>query len=358
VLYNTQAYQAEVTRAGHNLGEVYHFTGPLLRRMTAEQIYDSFVTLIQPTPDLPRRRGIDSEVADRLAHRGKLSDALDLLSAQEIFNGSVKASAAYDLTAAQAKELRDKFTAAQKAKDKQLMEKLNLEIRSLQFTARTAIHENVVVPAVARLYTKRTGQPAPPPKPVIKPKLEDLKKPGQMWQYIDVPGYEKMQAAARNEKAAEEAREAIFQEEAKRFAIPAAELKGYLAARRSQAREWPRAADVDSPAPRGHYLREFGQSDRDMIENSNSDASMPQALVLMNSQLFQGMIKPHTQLTVNLAAAKNDDDRIRIIYQTLLSRQPTEAEQNAWKNAQQSGLNSVEDLIYALINTQQFIFVQ
>ena len=43
-----------------------------------------------------------------------------------------------------------------------------------------------------------------------------------------------------------------------------------------------RAAEIESPAPRGHYLREFGQSDREMIENSNSDASVPQALALMN----------------------------------------------------------------------------
>ena len=64
---------------------------------------------------------------------------------------------------------------AQKAKDKQLIEKLNLEIRSIEFVARTGIHDHVVVPAVARLYTKKTGKPAPPPIPVKKPSLEELK---------------------------------------------------------------------------------------------------------------------------------------------------------------------------------------
>ena len=31
----------------------YHFTGPILRRMSAEQMWDSFVALINPTPDMP-----------------------------------------------------------------------------------------------------------------------------------------------------------------------------------------------------------------------------------------------------------------------------------------------------------------
>ena len=56
------------------------------------------------------------------------------------------------------------------------------------------------------------------------------------------------------------------------------------------AGDWSRAAELPSPAPRGHFLREFGQSDRDLIDNANSDASMPQALVLMNSELFEAIL--------------------------------------------------------------------
>lgn len=295
VLFNTQAYQNDVSHAERLPGEAYAFTGPLLRRMTAEQIYDSFVTLIHPTPDLPRRHGIDNETAQRLAYRGKLSDALDLLSAQEIFDGAIKASEAYDATAKRSKILRDQYTTAQKAKDKPLMEKLNLEIRSLSFAARTGIHDHVVVPAVARLYTKKTSSPPPSPIPVGKPSAEALKKGTPPWQYIAVPGYEMDQAIPSEESAAEQAREHIYRSEALQLGISDAELDRYLVSRRAQWLEWPRAADLTSPAPRGHYLREFGQSDRDMIENANMDASMPQALVLMNSQLFKSITMPHTQ---------------------------------------------------------------
>ncbi len=352
-LYNTRAYQNEVTRTEPMPGEVHHFTGPILRRMSAEQMYDSFVTLIHPTPDLPRRKGIDAEMARKLVYRGKLSDALDLLSAQELFDGAARASEGYEAVSARSKPLREQYTAAQKAKDKALIEKLNLEIRSIEFVARTGIHDHVVVPAVARLFTKKTGKPAPPPIPVKMPKMEDLRKAGQNRAYIDVPGYDIDQAIPREEKAAEEARDEVFRAEAGHLGIT--DLDAFLKSRRAQARDWPRAADLDSPAPRGHYLREFGQSDRDLIDNANADASMPQALVLMNSELFQSILKPHTQLRLNLESAKYPDEQLTAIYLTLLSRMPTEAEKAAWTK---SGLSSPEDLIFALINTQQFIFVQ
>jgi Protein of unknown function (DUF1549)/Protein of unknown function (DUF1553) len=353
VLYNSQAYQNEATRAELVAGEVYHFTGPVLRRMTAEQIYDSFVTLIHPTPDLPRRKGIDSDMAQKLVYRGKLSDALDLMTPQEIFDGAMKASEVYESVSARSKPLREAYTAAQKAKDKALIEKLNLEIRSVEFVARTGIHDHVVVPAVARLYTKKTGKPAPPPIPVVKPSMEELKKAGQNRAYIDVPGYDIDRAIPREEKRAEEARDAVFREEAKRFGVT--DIDAYFKSRRAQVRDWPRAADLESPAPRGHYLREFGQSDRDLIDNANADASMPQALVLMNSDLFESILKPHTQLRLNLAAARYPDDQPAAVYLTLLSRLPTDAEKAAWTK---SGLDSIADLIFALINTQQFIFVR
>lgn len=82
---------------------------------------------------------------------------------------------------------------------------------------------------------------------------------------------------------------------------------------------------------------------------------MPQALVFTNSALFESILKPHTQLRLNLAAAKHPDDQLATVCLTLLSRQPTEAEKAARAS---SGLNSMDDLVFALITTQQFIFVR
>ena len=42
----------------------------------------------------------------------------------------------------------------------------------------------------------------------------------------------------------------------------------------------------------------------------------------------------------------------------LLTRKPTANEKAVWLKAQDSGLSSMEDLVFALLNTQQFIFIQ
>jgi hypothetical protein len=42
----------------------------------------------------------------------------------------------------------------------------------------------------------------------------------------------------------------------------------------------------------------------------------------------------------------------------ILTRKPTAAEKDTWLKSQDAGLSSMEDLIFALLNTQQFIFVQ
>ena len=43
---------------------------------------------------------------------------------------------------------------------------------------------------------------------------------------------------------------------------------------------------------------------------------------------------------------------------TILSRKPTASEKAVWLKSQDSGLSSMEDLIFSLLNTQQFIFIQ
>jgi len=52
------------------------------------------------------------------------------------------------------------------------------------------------------------------------------------------------------------------------------------------------------------------------------------------------------------------DDKVDAIYMTLLSRKPTAAEKAVWLKAQDRGLSSMEDLVFSLLNTQQFIFIQ
>ena len=86
VLYNTSTYQRQVTREEHAPGNVYHFTGPLLRRMSAEQMWDSFVTLINPSPDMINQASREA-MEQRILQARKNADGVDSLTPEEMLEG-------------------------------------------------------------------------------------------------------------------------------------------------------------------------------------------------------------------------------------------------------------------------------
>jgi hypothetical protein len=56
--------------------------------------------------------------------------------------------------------------------------------------------------------------------------------------------------------------------------------------------------------------------------------------------------------------AQYPDEKVDAAYMAILTRKPTPAEKDTWLKAQDAGLTTMEDLIFALLNTQQFIFLQ
>jgi hypothetical protein len=56
VIANSQTYQRETVKGDLPEGQAFHFQGSILRRMTAEQIWDSLLTLV--VPDLERPENV------------------------------------------------------------------------------------------------------------------------------------------------------------------------------------------------------------------------------------------------------------------------------------------------------------
>ena len=74
-----------------------------------------------------------------------------------------------------------------------------------------------------------------------------------------IPGYDPVVLTREEKKAAEQERHASYAKEADYYDIPEKERSTYYRTRDEQRRNYLRAAELPSPAPRGHYLREFGQ---------------------------------------------------------------------------------------------------
>ena len=139
---------------------------------------------------------------------------------------------------------------------------------------------------------------------------------------------------------------------AETMAATADQWKGY-------GDEFFRASELSSPAPNGHFLREFGQSNREVIENSSYEASVSQALNLMNSPLFSKLTQENTILMQRFRGAKDDEGRANAIWQSLFGRLPTSTERAiAAETVAEKKQDGWQDIIWALLNSREFVFIQ
>jgi len=87
-----------------------------------------------------------------------------------------------------------------------------------------------------------------------------------------------------------------------------------------------RASELQTPAQPGHFLQEFGQSDREIADNANRDASVTQALTLLNGTFYAALFNKESPLMKKLNEATNAKEKIDILFLSILNRLPTSEE--------------------------------
>ena len=226
VIYNTEAYQRQVTYSDLEPGEPYHFQGPVLRRMTAEQVWDSLLTLTLPNPDQYQRPS-DQEYVSVITVDPKTVTAATLI---------------------------DKSKKEQSLRDQE---------------------------------------------------YSDRKK------YL---------------------------------------YKGQLLAR---------ASELPQPLPAGHFLRQFGQSDRQIIADGNTDGTVPQILTMFNGPVTHMMLEYGSVLYKEVTEAKAGEDMVEAIFLSILSRKPYSRDRaSAMAEMRLNGKAGIGNVIWALLNTREFLFIQ
>jgi hypothetical protein len=123
-------------------------------------------------------------------------------------------------------------------------------------------------------------------------------------------------------------------------------------------RELVRASEVQSPAPPGHFLRDFGQSDRQLIDNANLSPAVPQALTLLNGVVDQRILRPEAVLMKTLEPIGGQENKIRAAFVMILCRQPTARELDFFMQAGSGRPQGINDLVWTLINSREFLFIQ
>ncbi len=229
IIYNTETYQRQATSRDLVAEEPYHFPGPILRRMTAEQIWDSLLTLT---------------LADPNAYQRPRSDALIQ---------AVKIETEHPLSS--------EFL-LNKAKTLDKMQREGPE------------------PQLAKKFTH----------------------------------------------------------------------EGSLLAR---------ASELPLPLPPSHFLRQFGQSDRELIEGGSTEGHVPQILTMFNGPISHKLLNEGTVIYDEVVAASDLRDQIDVIFLSIVGRKPTRTDyKTAIAEIQANGPAGYGNVIWALLNTREFLFIQ
>jgi Protein of unknown function (DUF1549)/Protein of unknown function (DUF1553) len=282
ILYTTETYQRATLRQDVEQ-ETYAFQGRKLQRLSAEQVWDSLMTLA--VSDVDTHKGPTAERLHALYEKNKD------LTLKEVF--------------AQAQEfesVREQGIAVRKEFE-QLKEKL--------LKAKDAAEKAALVAQLKVLGQKRDEllEMADPINQTMKKNLGDGKGSGP-----------------RESKNGQ----------------------GNLL----------RASEIMSPAPGNHFLRTFGQSDRELIDNSSKDAAVTQALALMNGLVESDILSNRSVLSAHVLQARGAEDKARALWLTVMSRQPTAQEMQMATRVIAIDPLAVKDLAWALINSREFLFVQ
>jgi len=260
IVYNTKAYQREATTAELAMGAPYYFQGPVLRRMSAEQAWDSYMTLVLGNPDT-----VKSTEADLYGRSIDMN--LNTVDAQTVLQ---KVNAVQQIGAKQKSKMGGGLAMAG--------------------------------------MTDEKGKG----KDKDKMMMNDEEEPMMGDKILSFDGMKLM-----------------------------------------------RASEIEQPAPGGHFLRQFGQSDRTLIDGGSREGSVPQVLMMMNGKAQKMLTSPDSLIFRNMAKVNSPSEKVEAMFLSILSRRPTLREKELAKTQLASnGEDGYANMIWALINTREFSFLQ
>ena len=122
-----------------------------------------------------------------------------------------------------------------------------------------------------------------------------------------------------------------------------------------------RASEVGDPAPRGHIIIQFGGSRRDQIQVSHKEAAVNQVLAMINGYVEKYLVSNKKSHTLRkISEGPTMEEKVNLAFLAILQRKPNTTELRDFKDM----INKLDaedfhkDVVWALLNSHEFMFVQ
>ena len=131
-----------------------------------------------------------------------------------------------------------------------------------------------------------------------------------------------------------------------------------VAAYRSQV--LARASELPLPLPADHFIRQFGQCDRETISGDSDDPTVPQILTMFNGPFTHMMLEKGSMISDNILRASSPKEQLEVMFISILQRPPTSNDREIANREMNSGDPAMGygNIVWALINTREFLFIQ
>jgi hypothetical protein len=132
----------------------------------------------------------------------------------------------------------------------------------------------------------------------------------------------------------------------------------YIFNKKFKDRNLVRSSYLQYPAPGGHLIRQFGGSDKEQIDNSNSEPNTTQVLNLLNGFVETNILnKKDADFIVQMQSEKNKQSQVENAFLSILCRKPNSRESSILKDFidEKDGFKHVS---WILLNSHEFIFIK
>jgi hypothetical protein len=299
----------------------YFYQGPVMERMSGEQLWDSLVSLNYPDLDNRHNSNIPEETFNRYLRYSSMT-------AEEIFEEVIQK---VKISKTDNNGMKD-MAAMNSSPKAKLNEKCPIKTNRDADPSITAKNEKGETVAFCCNGCKNKFMAALP-APKSKDKMMMVKMENKMMgQMSDMGSINKMSSESNQHNS-----------------TPTRDTKSL------------RASEVGHPAPRGHLILQFGGSPRDQIQVSHKEAAVNQVLAMLNGYVEKNLVNnKKSDALLKIEKGNSMEERVNLSFLTLLQRKPNTKEMSDFKEMikKLDVEDYHKDIVWTLLNSHEFLFVQ